>query len=188
VIYEALQNETHTRPGRKVTIINLGLEPDEAIRMGLQIEPVEKKEKRLGVGAYVSPKWAEWLQTHRSELNAMPSETFLTWLDRKMEEHGQKKLMPPIPVIGAQLRTDTEKAIRDYLTDIILDDVNLDEQVNRILETVELEPDTAHAITYFRLRDNSAQSWRAPIEKYARQLGESKADPWNWRAFDLQHN
>src|SRR5512144_24409 len=43
LIYQALQEATKARPGRKVHIVNLGLEPEEARRMGLQIESVERK-------------------------------------------------------------------------------------------------------------------------------------------------
>jgi len=43
-------NETGARPGRKVKIINLGLDPEEAVAMGLEIEKVEKsgRKKRRG--------------------------------------------------------------------------------------------------------------------------------------------
>ena len=37
----------------------------------------------------------EWLQTHRVELNAMTTPQFIAWLDRKMAEHGDGKLVPP---------------------------------------------------------------------------------------------
>jgi len=45
-----IQNETGARPGRKVKIINLGLDPEEAVAMGLEIEKVEKsgRKKRRG--------------------------------------------------------------------------------------------------------------------------------------------
>src|SRR5262249_13557695 len=59
LIWDKLQNATKARPARKVRVINLGLEPEEALAMGLRPEPVEKKkkgkkkDKRLPVGAYV---------------------------------------------------------------------------------------------------------------------------------------
>src|SRR5262249_34051956 len=70
-IYQSLQEETKARGARKITIINLGLEPWEAVEMGLEVEEVEEKGRRKPVADYVPDEWADWLQTHRVELNAM---------------------------------------------------------------------------------------------------------------------
>jgi hypothetical protein len=70
---------------RKIEIINLGLEPWEAIEMGLEVEEVERGDKRKPVADYVLERedlapdgytWEEWLQTHRVELNAMTTPQF----------------------------------------------------------------------------------------------------------------
>src|SRR5262249_32940121 len=85
-------------------IVNLGLEPWEAVEMGLEVEDVEEGEKRKPVADYVLERedeasdgesWEEWLQTHRVELNAMTTPEFIRWLDSKMVEHGDGKLIPP---------------------------------------------------------------------------------------------
>jgi hypothetical protein len=67
--------ETKARGARKVEIINLGLEPWEALTMGLEIEPIEVKERRKPVADYAAEypceeaegDWAEWLQTNRTK-------------------------------------------------------------------------------------------------------------------------
>ena len=41
LIYQSLQEATRARPGRKVRVINLGLEPEEALAMGLEVEDVD---------------------------------------------------------------------------------------------------------------------------------------------------
>ena len=46
LIYQSLQDATRARPGRKVRVINLGLEPDEALAMDLEAEDVEAGERR----------------------------------------------------------------------------------------------------------------------------------------------
>ncbi|MCH6588125.1 MAG: hypothetical protein IH805_07415 [Proteobacteria bacterium] len=51
-ILETLVGETLARPGRKVEVINLGLEPWEAVEMGLDVEPV-KYEKRQPAECYI---------------------------------------------------------------------------------------------------------------------------------------
>jgi DNA topoisomerase VI subunit A len=43
MIYQSLQESTKARPALKLQIINLGLEPREALKLGLRVEPVERK-------------------------------------------------------------------------------------------------------------------------------------------------
>ena len=80
---------TTARPGRRVKVVNLGLEPEEGVAMGLQVEPVQAK-KTVPVAEYVPYKWRKWLQIHRIELNAMTSPQFLAWLNRKFESTAGK--------------------------------------------------------------------------------------------------
>src|SRR5262249_27255240 len=46
MIYQTFQEATKARSARKIEIINLGLEPWEAIEMGLEVEEVERAKKR----------------------------------------------------------------------------------------------------------------------------------------------
>ena len=48
MIYQTLQEATKARGARKIKIINLGLEPWEAIAMGLEVETVKRGEKPQG--------------------------------------------------------------------------------------------------------------------------------------------
>lgn len=86
-------------------IINLGIEPDEALQMELSPEKVDPLKDKQGrpqtrpVASYVSPQWAKWLQTQRVELNAMTSPQFIEWLDSKMSEHESSKFVPPEDVL-----------------------------------------------------------------------------------------
>ena len=45
MIYQTLQEETKARGARKIKIVNLGLEPWEAIAMGLEVETVEERRR-----------------------------------------------------------------------------------------------------------------------------------------------
>ncbi len=64
MIYQTLQEETKARPGRKVKIINLGLEPWEGIEMGLDpenlVQDENKQKKRKAVGDYIRAKDPEY--------------------------------------------------------------------------------------------------------------------------------
>ena len=59
VIYQTLQEATKARGARKIEIINLGLEPWEAIAMGLEIETLEQPEKRKPVADRARRKLGE---------------------------------------------------------------------------------------------------------------------------------
>ena len=108
MIYETFQEATRARGARKVTIVNLGLEPWEAIALRLEVETAPTAAQRKAVAAYVrgrddGARWLHWLQAHRVELNAMTTPEFIAWLDGKMAEHGIGKLVPPESVITAEL-------------------------------------------------------------------------------------
>jgi hypothetical protein len=83
MIYQTFQEATKARGARKIHIVNLGLEPWEAVETGLEVEDVEKTDKYRPVAEYVRDRhdgdyWEKWLQTHRVELNAMTTPQFIT--------------------------------------------------------------------------------------------------------------
>src|SRR5262249_27109497 len=136
VIYEAMQEGARARPRRrKVDIINLGLEPEEALKMGLEPEPVTPKRKKNGeikkvpVAKYVPGKWQSWLQRNRVELNAMPTPVFLEWLDRKMAPHDQGKIVPPREVLESKLREETRSKLSAEIKNAILQGAGFERQV-----------------------------------------------------------
>ena len=77
MIYQTLQEATRARGARKIKIVNIGLEPWEALAMGLEVETLEASKTRKPTAEYIKDHdddgedWDEWLQTHRVELNAM---------------------------------------------------------------------------------------------------------------------
>jgi hypothetical protein len=122
MIYQTLQNETKARGARKIEIINLGLEPWEALAMGPEVENLERKKDRKAVAEYVLDRddgdhWEEWLQDHRVELNAMTTPQFIEWLDVKMAKHGVGKLIPPADVLEDELAMRLENQVRADLTE-----------------------------------------------------------------------
>jgi len=54
MIYQTLQEETKARGARKIKIINLGLDPWEAVEMGLEVETLEEPKRVKPVADYVS--------------------------------------------------------------------------------------------------------------------------------------
>lgn len=177
IIYQSLQEETDARPKRRVKIVNLGLEPQEALAMGLQIETVHRKgEKQPAIARYVSPEDREWLLHNRIELNAMTPAKFVEWLDRKMAEHGHGKLVPPREVLGVELRNNAERITRREITERILREAKLDEQVTKEMQRLEsrIKSTTSKLDKAVRadLAKEPAQSWRAPVERIAGELSK----------------
>lgn len=178
-IYEALQEATRARPGRRVHVENLGLEPAEAREMDLQIETFQPKGDRVvPVAAYVPEEDRVWLQTSRVELNAMDSAQFLGWLEGKFRAHTNGKLVPPRSVLRARLREETRGAIEAKLTEQVLRQARLDERVARVLGSVDAEMQTRRAIARLdagvrkRLADEPDLSWTEPIVERAERLAE----------------
>ena len=129
MIYETLQNETKARPGRKVNIINLGLEPDEAIAMGLEIERVDKSSRDKAVANYVQPQWKKWLQYNRVELNAMSTPQFLEWLEQKISLYDNGKVIPPDSVIEEKLELKIRNRLKEKIKDQILIENHFEDKV-----------------------------------------------------------
>lgn len=167
-ILEALQEATTARPARRVRIVDLGLNPWEAVAMELQVEKVERKSGKVPVAQYVrdrGERWERWLQTQRVELNAMDSASFLTWLDEKMAEHSQGKVVPPDDVLAAKLVEGTRQKIRTRLTDKILREAKIDEQVKtKYGETTLIDGRRLRDAVGKALDIEPANLWTVPID------------------------
>jgi DNA topoisomerase VI subunit B len=130
LIQHTLQHATRARAARKIEVIDLGLQPWEGVELKLPVEKVPIRTTKSGepihrpVGAYVRARedrtsdaqtWEEWLQRNRIELNAFTSRELIAWLDRKMEEHGDDKLIPPDDILqerfDGRVRPRAERAV-----------------------------------------------------------------------------
>ena len=117
---------------------------------GLEVEDVEKVERLKPVAQYVlerddGDRWELWLQTHRTELNVLTTPEFIAWLDRKMEQHGEGKLIPPTEVVEQEFEERLETEMREVVTERILREARLEEQVAAALAAVDrCEPRRRH--------------------------------------------
>jgi hypothetical protein len=179
MIYQTFQEQTKARGARKVRIINLGLEPWEALAMGLEVETVKAGEQRKPVAEYVNghpceePEgdWAEWLQTKRVELNAMSTPEFIRWLDSKMAAYD--KLIPPAAVLDAELDERIEFKVRASITERILREASLENQVAAAIAEIE-KPNAAVVAEGIRrlFQQKPDSEWRDQVEAIARELAE----------------
>jgi hypothetical protein len=193
MIYQTFQEATRERGARKVRIVNLGLEPWEAIAMGLEVEEVEAGDKRKPVADYVLDRtdgvswnearkkwevveeggepWEEWLQTHRIELNAMSTPQFIDWLDRKMVEHGIGKLTPPHDVILCELNEALAERLRTEIVARILREADAEGQIAEAMRKVKRPSAASLARKIEKLAESEPEKeWRAAIEEAAQSL------------------
>jgi hypothetical protein len=182
IIYQTFQEATKARGARKIRVVNLGLEPWEAVAMGLEIEDVEEGDRRNPVANYVlarkdtapnGERWEDWLQTHRIELNAMTTPQFIEWLDGKMVEHGGGKLVPPPSVLTAELDQRIENKVRASITERILREAGFEEQVATALAAIEkpAAASLADGITQL-FEQQPEQEWRDHIEAVAQSVSQ----------------
>jgi uncharacterized membrane protein len=93
---------------RTPTMIDVGLRLAEARAMGLQDEPAPDKgpgpDKLRAYG--VAEDEVEFLcgENRRFELNAMTSDQFVEWIERKLSQHGAGKVVPDAVVLEAKAR------------------------------------------------------------------------------------
>jgi hypothetical protein len=193
MIQQTLQEATKARGARKINIINLGLYPWEAIAMGLEVETVKPKENKNGepqrkpVADFVKAAdasgehgtapngdpWEEWLQTHRVELNAMTTPQFIAWLDGKMAAHAKEtkqpdKLVPPEEVIAAELEQRIESKMRARVTERILREARVEDQIATALRTIKRPSGASLVKGIWQLfRHKPESEWRAHVEAVA---------------------
>jgi len=182
MIYQTFQEATKARGARKIKIINLGLEPWEAIEMGLQDEEVEAVKKRKAVADYVQARtdlaptgetWQEWLQTRLIELNAMTTPEFIAWLDGKIAEQitGEDKLVPPSDVLVSELDNRVAEKVRADTRERILREVGYEDQVAAAIAAIE-KPDGSSLAQGIRelFEHEPDREWRDHVEAVAEQL------------------
>jgi hypothetical protein len=174
MIYQTLQEATKARGARKVRIVNLGLEPWEAIEMGLEVETLEEAKRQKPVAEYISEhggNWENWLQTHRVELNAMTTPQLIQWLDQKMADHGNGKLIPPTHVLEQELADRIESKVRAAITERILREARIDDQVAAVIGAIRKPDGTKLARDIKGLfEQQSDREWRDAIEVVASRV------------------
>jgi hypothetical protein len=157
--------------------VHFGLHPWEAIEMSLEVETIPPHKQRRAVAEYVLERkdkapdgtsWEEWLQTHRVELNAMTTPAFIGWLDGKMVEHGNGKLIPPDDVVVAELESRLTAKVRASITERILREAGLEEQVAEALDAIKRPSGEILTEGIKRLFDDAPErEWRDHVEAVA---------------------
>jgi hypothetical protein len=173
MIYQTLQEATRARDARKVRIVNLGLEPWEAVAMGLEVETVEETKHLKPVAEYIrerdrgtdSKTWQTWLQTRRIELNAMTTPQLIQWLVQKMADYGSGKLIPPTYVLEQELADLIRSKVRTAITERVLAEAKVDDQVAAAIMAIKTPDGAKLARDIKRLFERQPdREWRDAIQ------------------------
>lgn len=172
MIYQTLQNATKARPGRKIRVINLGLDPDEAVAMHLPVEPRDARSVPLAMG--IAPDHREWLRSKRVELNAMSPPRLVKWLDEKMAKCGLGKVVPPEQVMTDHLAAETRHLVEEHVRDAILRESGFEQHVNRSLSDLSPRLDSlARSIDIDvrrALKREPTLHWAAAVDREAARV------------------
>lgn len=171
MIYQTLVESTKSRGARKVKIINLGLDPMEAMAMGLPTETV--KANKNASANYLDSYSKNWLQINRVELNAMTSPQFVEWLEGKFREHGAcGKIVPNEEVLEKQLHENIQLLVEDKIRDEILTTHGYAEKVQQYIDEVSdtIKSNNISSTVIEHLEKHNANLWKEPIRVMAEDV------------------
>jgi hypothetical protein len=187
MIYQTLQEETISRPGRRVKIINLGLNPWDALDMGLEVETFDSKGNKA-VARHIKDKgsdgldtsqyysWESWLQKNRVELNAMTTPVFIAWLEYQLKEYDNGKVIPHNEIIEAQLRKNAQAKIRQRVMDDILCENGFEQRVDAAMvkaaPLIEEQTEYLDGKVKDALSDRPEEHWTQPVDRLAGKIAE----------------
>ncbi|MBU4270800.1 MAG: hypothetical protein KKA28_02890 [Planctomycetes bacterium] len=150
-IARTLQEATEACPNHNISVIDLGLELQEALDLGLDTEPFIRK-KALPAAlefneieeAYFTgeEKWQDgkrvW-QCQRIELNALAKnpDEFIAWIVAKLKRHGlTKKLVPPRDRIAQQSELRRQEIVTNRVATCISAIIGMDGMVDAVTKAM----------------------------------------------------
>ncbi|TAF67739.1 MAG: hypothetical protein EAZ55_01595 [Cytophagales bacterium] len=198
LIYQALQGATKARPERKVNIINLGLEPWEGLKMGLEVEKLEKKSNKKAADyiqkqpteilpqdfinpQYTQPNWEEWLQHYRIELNAMDTPTFLNWLEQKIQPYHTQKVIPDTQYLQTIATQTAENTLKNQIRTMILQKLNIENQIEQELHQhlpeliAKIQQQNLQDAIAQALSENPTHNWLHSLQEILEKISQNKA-------------
>jgi hypothetical protein len=100
----------------ELRIVDVGLRLADVEAMGLQSEPVETRGRWAKRAATLATHGAteeeiEFLRRRRVELNAMPADVFVAFVEHALAGHGVCKVVPARPVLERQARGVIERRL-----------------------------------------------------------------------------
>jgi hypothetical protein len=182
IILQSLQEETRVRARRNIEIIDLGLNPWEAVELAARgivaVEDVSYATVQA-VADYIDERWRLWLQKHRVELNAFTTAHFIEWLDGKMATY-LGKVIPPPEVLSRTLDEEIRGRLRDAITREVLAAARVEERVRDAYDRMHDQVERLGAKLVGRvsedLRDDPSRHWGVVVSELARTIATDGED------------
>jgi hypothetical protein len=110
----------------------------------------------------------------------MTTPEFIAWLDSKMQQHGAAKVVPPPAAIGAEMTARLADHTRRVVTERILREARVEEQVQQTLRDLLVpsgEDLHGGVVTWLQIHRDCA--WRRYVDDLARDIagGTSARSP-----------
>jgi hypothetical protein len=183
-IARTLQEETARMPGYHVDVIDLGLNLQEALDMGLLTEKfLRRKALPKNLIPKLSPKELEyftgkriptdepkkkWFEAQRVELNAMGPVERIAFLERKLAEHGAiAKVLPPDKVLEDHVMITFTGHIREKARQEVERRLDIDRLIDEEVAKTAT-PDFGNTITEVkeRLKTNPPENWAELLDDF----------------------
>ena len=166
MIYQTLQEATTARAARKAKIIDLGLTPDQAEELGLEVEQI-KKQSVIASTKY-QKKYGNWFENQRVELNAMTSEQFILFLESELKKYDEVgKVIPELDYLNDTFEASLKEAIKNQIEEEVLREQReaIEERLKERLELANKDfPEDIYLTVSDGLTLNPSQSWRNVLE------------------------
>lgn len=104
-------------------------------------------------------------------MNVWTTPEFIEWLDSKMIEHNQVKLIPPDEVIAQELETKLAEHLRKLITERILREAGLDRQLAETLDRIA-RPTSGDLVSGIKALydDDAEREWRDHLDAVVEKL------------------
>ena len=133
-----------------INVVDLGLRLEDVD--GLETETAYSKASDNKIRANLAKNGAtaeeiEFLLRKRVELNALPSDDLIAWIERKLAEHGIEKVVPDDDDLASAYQRMREQAIVQRRIDALLDDMTDDDSdapedlTTQVADLLEDEPE-----------------------------------------------
>jgi hypothetical protein len=181
-IVRNIREETENMP-ISIEVIDLGLTVEQALDLGLAGEPFAE-DRTLGheLRATLNDIELEYFEERRIrfEINAIPSEERIAYVERLLEENGARpKYVPPREYLEEMIGDDVEDELESGVEGIIERLVDKDAIVTRVTEAlreeIALDIDGAEQHIRERFGQRPTTTWRSVVYAYHRDRVSEKS-------------
>jgi hypothetical protein len=161
--------------GNRIKVIDLGLRLADVRALGLEASAedafdrgsdAKRRQNMLRNGA--TAEEADFMLHQRVELNALTSDQLVAFIERKLTEHGIKKIIPDADLLRDAYRLfATNKRVEEIVAEAV-EDVNADD--------IDA-PDDIHERVAAYLKEHPTASWAEAVAAFAEDDSQENDEP-----------